>query len=1195
MHGEAKMKQTDPDTTPGNTRSKMDAPPAPVPPRRIFLAQWLIVFGMLLILGIIFIGDTIRDRTRNLTNAANQLSHSASSIAKTTEQRFAAINAALLDLRKSLPDYRNERNGDAQLAHHLNAIQKSAGLHSTLITNTQGIVTAASLEDLVGKEIMDQGYFQKIRLNPDPRTLYVPQPFEHSPGSWSLALGRATFDAQGRFSGIVMALLDPQDFRLMLETLSYRPEASASLAHGSMKILFSTSTRQFPTGTDISSAQYLTPRHLESGLEKNMFSEYSQVFNNERLTAIHTIKPEALSMDTPLVAIVSLDLDNILAPWHTMLRSHASLFVLLVIAATTGLLFYQNRLRSTLRLVDRHHEELLRSAERLALATEASHTGIWEFDTKTGNLIWDDTMLSLYGVARQDLTATHVDWQQHILPEDLQAVDQSIREAIENGAPIDTQFRIRRGDGEIRFIHAHARIHGATRERTHRVIGTNRDITEQRQTELALRESKDFAISVLDSMMEHVAVLDAEGTIVSVNQAWTHFAASNGGPVVPAESTGKNYLEVCAAAARNSCAEAAMIAAAIRGVIDRKLVNFDYEYDCHSPTAERWFNMHVTPLQGSRRGAVVVHEDITTRKQAENRLIQAQHLTQQFLDHMPGAAFVKDANLRILMASKAFQTMLGIDPTGMIGKSNSELYPGDFGRKLDAEDRAILESGEARIIEDEFDGRNFETSKFVIRDESGILQLGGTIVDVTDRKRHSLRQEAQLRLSTLEQTLTEKELLAHGLEVIKQLTGSRTGFLQIMAVDSETMELAAWTNGTLPESPTPGDEARSPETPEIWADCARTRETSVVNDFSHSQLPGNSPESTPTLRRYIAAPIVEDGRVRMILAVCNKATDYDELDATTVRLIGYDLWRIVRRTRAESALYKRMEELKALNRRLEEAQNQLLQSEKMAAIGQLAAGVAHELNNPISFVHSNLGSLSGYINDLISIVNAYSEIDNRLAASQPDNFDPVHQLKQSVDFEFIAHDIPNLLAESRDGLERVRKIVSDLKGFSRVGESEWQWADLHQGLESTLNIVWNEIKYKAELVREYGDLPKVYCIPSQINQVFMNLLTNAAHAIPEYGRIVLRSGRDSTTVWIEVEDNGSGIAPENLERIFDPFFTTKPVGTGTGLGLSLSWGIVKNHNGSLTVTSQPGQGTTFRLTLPVEHTLQSSNENPEAS
>lgn len=277
---------------------------------------------------------------------------------------------------------------------------------------------------------------------------------------------------------------------------------------------------------------------------------------------------------------------------------------------------------------------------------------------------------------------------------------------------------------------------------------------------------------------------------------------------------------------------------------------------------------------------------------------------------------------------------------------------------------------------------------------------------------------------------------------------------------------------------------------------------------------------------------------------------------------------------------KRFLELQATNQKLAEAQDQLLQAEKMASIGQLAAGVAHEINNPVGYVASNLSSLGRYVNDLLSLLDACEQLDNTLSGEAPELL-ALRALKEKIGLTYLRDDLHDLLAESKEGLERVKKIVLDLKTFSHVDEAEWQIVDLHQGLDSTLNIVWNELKYKAEVVKEYGTLPEVECLPSQLGQVFMNLMVNAAHAIESQGTITLRTGQEGDQVWVEVADTGKGIAPEHLGRIFDPFFTTKPVGKGTGLGLSLSYGIVKKHHGHIDVDSTPGKGTTFRVWLPL--------------
>lgn len=259
--------------------------------------------------------------------------------------------------------------------------------------------------------------------------------------------------------------------------------------------------------------------------------------------------------------------------------------------------------------------------------------------------------------------------------------------------------------------------------------------------------------------------------------------------------------------------------------------------------------------------------------------------------------------------------------------------------------------------------------------------------------------------------------------------------------------------------------------------------------------------------------------------------------------------------------------------RLEYTRRQLLQSEKLAAIGQLAAGVAHEINNPVGYVYSNLQSLENYLTDLFRLTDA---------VDLADSLDSLRAIKQNIDYDFVRNDLKDLLAESREGIERVKTIISAMKDFSHIEEEEFKPADLHRGIETTLNVVNNELKYKAEVVRDFGDLPMVECIISQINQVVMNLLVNAAHAIDDFGTICIRTRQDGDSVTIEVEDSGHGIPQDTINRIFEPFYTTKPIGKGTGLGLSLSFNIIEKHRGHIDVESTQGKGTCFRITLPVQ-------------
>jgi PAS domain S-box-containing protein len=276
-----------------------------------------------------------------------------------------------------------------------------------------------------------------------------------------------------------------------------------------------------------------------------------------------------------------------------------------------------------------------------------------------------------------------------------------------------------------------------------------------------------------------------------------------------------------------------------------------------------------------------------------------------------------------------------------------------------------------------------------------------------------------------------------------------------------------------------------------------------------------------------------------------------------------------------------VESLRTSNAKLQQLHGQLLQSEKLASIGQLAAGVAHEINNPVGFVNSNLGSLQSYVQTLLGLLEPIEAAARHDAMPDAAVWTEWRTRIRAAELEFLRQDLADLIRESREGLERVKKIVLDLKSFARLDAGDWQAADLNAGLESTLNVVWNELKYKAEVIRDYGELPPVNCHLGKLNQVFMNLLVNAGQAIGERGTITVRTTVDGDDVLISVADTGCGIPPEHLPRIFDPFFTSKPVGKGTGLGLALAWGIVRDHGGTIGVESVVGAGTTFTVRVPI--------------
>jgi two-component system NtrC family sensor kinase len=325
-------------------------------------------------------------------------------------------------------------------------------------------------------------------------------------------------------------------------------------------------------------------------------------------------------------------------------------------------------------------------------------------------------------------------------------------------------------------------------------------------------------------------------------------------------------------------------------------------------------------------------------------------------------------------------------------------------------------------------------------------------------------------------------------------------------------------------------------------------------------------------RQVAVLPIPDTaGQVSMVIVVMKDVTEdrrhAQEILALNERLVKSAVQLEVKNKKLEKTL-----------KQLEETQAHMVQSEKMASIGQLAAGVAHEINNPTGFVSSNLKTLADYKADLSALIEKYQALRGKLTASDAERSQSpgvgalvkeIVSFEQEIDIDFILSDMTALIGDCREGTERIKKIVMDLKDFAHPGNDQLQLVDINAGLESTLNVVHNEIKYKAEVHRSFGDIPAVLGYTQQLNQVFMNILVNAAQAIESEGVISI----------VTREDNGF---VENLSKIFDPFFTTKEVGKGTGLGMHIAYNIIHKHHGTIQVHSTVGKGTCFTILIPIE-------------
>lgn len=280
--------------------------------------------------------------------------------------------------------------------------------------------------------------------------------------------------------------------------------------------------------------------------------------------------------------------------------------------------------------------------------------------------------------------------------------------------------------------------------------------------------------------------------------------------------------------------------------------------------------------------------------------------------------------------------------------------------------------------------------------------------------------------------------------------------------------------------------------------------------------------------------------------------------------------------------------LERANEEIKETQAMMVHSEKMRSLGELVAGIAHEINNPVNFIHGNIVILDKYVKDLFSLIDQYIANENSISQEE---LDKIQKIKTDIDLDFIRDDVKDLIKSCIEGTERTKNIVLDLKNFSRMEEMVLTQFNIPKEIDTTLNILNNKYKNRITVVKEYQEnLPKIEAYGGQLNQVFMNILDNAQYAIKGEGTVTINVKQEGENVVIKFSDTGEGIKKEDIKKVFEPFFTTKPVGQGTGLGMSITYRVIKNHNGEIYVDSEVGKGTTFTIILPINYKKNEENK-----
>lgn len=732
-----------------------------------------------------------------------------------------------------------------------------------------------------------------------------------------------------------------------------------------------------------------------------------------------------------------------------------------------------------------------------------------------------------------------------------------IRQVLETQQSVDFEYSLPIGDAEFWFT---AKISPFT---SNSVIWVACDITKSKQVEHALHKSEQRYRFVVDHLKEVVFQTDAAGLWTFLNPAWTEITGFS-----LEESLGTLFLNYVHPSDRQENLER------FQPLIDRQKEYCRHEVRYLTKDGSfRWVEVHARLTldpDGTIIGTSGTLRDITKQKLAEAALQQQLAAVEAAMD---GIAILNSQG-EYLYLNKAHVNLFGYDSsTELIGKTWHELYSPDEIKRIEQDIfPLLLASGQwhGEAIAKKRDGHTFfEEVSLTLTEDGGLICV---CHDISGRK----HAEEALRASE-ERYRSVVAALAEGI-VLQQADGKITTCnnaakrilgLSARQIMGRTSVDPRWQAIHEDGSPFPGEEHPSMIT-------LRTGEPQ-----SNVIMGVHKPDGQLTWISINSQPLFQPNETKPY-AVVTSFSDITERKEAEEALRKLSLLEQEKATQLKFALQE-----------LQHTQAQLVQNEKMASLGQLVAGVAHEINNPTNFIYGNINPASEYAQDLLYLLNLYAE-------HYPEPVAEIAEQLESIDPDFIAEDFPKLLASMKEGAERICEIVLSLRNFSRLDEAECKRVDIHEGIDNTLLILQHRLKQKSgrseiQVIKEYGQLPRVECYPGQLNQVFMNLLSNAIDALEldteqnssqsPIPTIRIRTQVvDSNQVVIHIADNGAGMTADVQSRIFDPFFTTKPPGKGTGLGLSISYKIVVDkHSGHLTCDSVVGQGTKFAIELPIAH------------
>ena len=741
------------------------------------------------------------------------------------------------------------------------------------------------------------------------------------------------------------------------------------------------------------------------------------------------------------------------------------------------------------------------------------------------------------------------------------------------------------------------------------ICGISTDITAFKQTEQELKTQTAFLQSIWDNINYGIFVLDVldggeDFRFVSFNPAAIRAYSQ------PLQSyVGRTLKQVF------SEEMAKLFLPRYREVVrGGESISFEERFVTeHNLT---WWFITLAPLKDARGKVyqiVATSENITERKRTEEKLKMQQSQIKYLLNNIPHMAWLKNKQGQIIAVNDPLSRRFGLTSEQMIGKTDSELLNAEFARKILRDNRRVLQSEKTQRIEQRIVDVRGKTSWLeiyktpVIGDKNKVIGTVGIAIEITERKQTEqyLRQQAR-REKILNQLTTQirnsldfDTILQTTLASVREcLAADRCGFsLYYPHLEQPYWEVIQESHSEdLPNFQ--GQVFSASVIAPVTERALNAEAIKIVDaDLEPNRAFRQVLKATKT-KSMVSIPLQRSsGQIGLLTCSMhrNKARNWSDEEVNLLRAVVEQLAIALKQAELYQQTRTKAQELEQAMQELRRTQSHLIQTEKMSSLGQLVAGVAHEINNPACFIYGNLTHAQDYARDLLKLIELYqthcpnppAEIATEIA---------------QIDLDFIIEDLPKLIHSMQNGAERIKKIVESLRTFSRLDEAELKTIDLHEGIDSTLTIVETRLhktpnRPEIQVIKEYGNLPRIECYAGQLNQVFLNIFANAIDALEESMKIF---GENQQTfddpqikihtevtpdrqVMISISNNGLGIPPEIRRRVFDPFFTTKPVGKGTGMGLSICYQIItEKHNGSIECISHPDErGTEFIIRIPI--------------